>query len=57
VFAAVAASGAVIGGGHAFDRFSLVPVVMHLDRTKRVASAIGQLPMPRRRLASLRPNS
>jgi hypothetical protein len=38
VFAAVAASGAMIGGGHAFDRFSLVPVVMHLDRTKRVAS-------------------
>jgi hypothetical protein len=29
VFAAVAASGAMIGGGHAFDRFSLVPVVMH----------------------------
>lgn len=28
----------MIGGGHAFDRFSLVPVVMHLDRTKRVAS-------------------
>lgn len=38
MFAAVAASGAMIGGGHAFDRFSLVPVVMHLDRTKRVAS-------------------